>query len=406
MTIVEFFEKSPIENMISCLAAKPDKVIFLGDMEAMGKEIPTYENFLKRKHIRTKLERKKISRHDLKSIVQTLTDILKTEKNCIFDVTGGEDLLLLGCGIVFATYRDQYAIKLQRFDLESGKIIDCDGDNEVSFKDTFSLTVEEMIALYGGIVVSEAPQPDPDADKQEVDALWQLACNNLKLWNDSVKYLKEFEKRTSPEQDKMHIDIDLTDLSSEIQGYGRKLKMYTDFLEDLVGLRVIEDFWLGRNHISYSYKNAVVRRCLNSPGDILEMKVYFEARSLQREGKPFFDSCQIGVNIDWDGVDRHNNDTKNEIDVILMRGLTPVFISCKIGQIQEIEPYKLWTVAERFGGKQVRKVLIASEFDRYDDKSESAFMNRAKEMGITFIANATKMSDMDWKNMLRNLVPW
>ncbi|MBQ9929257.1 MAG: DUF1887 family protein [Oscillospiraceae bacterium] len=406
MTIVEFFEKSPFENMISCLAVKPDKVIFLGDMDEMGKVIPTYEQFLKKKHIRTKLERRKISRQDLKSIVQTLTDILKTERDCIFDITGGEDLTILGCGIVFAAYRDKYPVKLQRFDMESGKIIDCDGDGAVSFPGAFSFTVEEMIALQGGVVLTDYPQPDPDADKQDVDMLWNMARRELRFWNDSVKYLKEFEKRTSPEQDKMHIDIDLTDMEYEIQDYGRKLKQYTDFLEDLVGLGAIEDFWLGRNHISYSYKNAVVRRCLNSPGDILEMKVYFEARSMRRDGKPFFDSCQIGVNIDWDGVDRHDNDTRNEIDVILIRGLTPVFISCKIGQIQEIEPYKLWTVAERFGGKRVRKMLIASNFDRYDEKSELAFLNRAKEMGITFIANATQMSDMDWRNMLKNMVPW
>ena len=406
MTIVEFFEKSPVENMISTLAVKPEKVIFLGDTEQMKKEIPNYQAFLKKKHIRTKIECRKISKHDLKAIVQTLTDILKTERDCIFDITGGEDLSILGCGIVFATYRDKYPIKLQRFDLENGKIIDCDCDNEISFKGTFSVTVEELISLYGGIVLQENPQPDPDADKRDVDVLWKMACDELKLWNDSVKYLKEFEKRTSPEQDKMNISVDLTGLNYEIQDYSYKLQVYVDFLQELVKLGLIEDFWLGRNHISYSYKNAVVRRCLKSPGDILEMKVLFEARSLQRDGKPFFDSCQIGVNIDWDGVNRHNNDTRNEIDVILMRGLTPVFISCKIGQIQEIETYKLWTVAERFGGKRARKVLVASDFDRLDEKSELAFLNRTKEMGITFIANANKMSDMDWKNALKNMVPW
>ena len=132
----------------------------------------------------------------------------------------------------------------------------------------------------------------------------------------------------------------------------------------------------------------------------------FEARNLQKDGKPFFDCCYIGVNIDWDGVDRHSNDTKNEIDVILMRGLTPVFISCKIGEIKEIEPYKLWTVAERFGGKHVKKVLIASAFNRDNEKSELSFLNRTKDMNITFISNATDMTDGDWKNMLKNLVNW
>lgn len=406
MTIIEFFEKSPFENMISCLASKPDKVIFLGDMAQMNKVIPTYTQFLKTKHIKTKIEPRAIRKNNLNSIVQTLTDIIKTEKDCIFDITGGDDLLLLGCGIVFATYREKYPFKLQRFDLQTGKIIDCDCDNEVSFKGAFTVTVEELISLYGGIVLPENPQPDINASKRDVDVLWDMARSDLKNWNDSVKFMKEFEKRAQPEQDRLSIDLDLSSLSGEILNYGHKLKTFTDFVQELVDLGAVTDLWLGKNHISYRYKNAVVRRCLKSPGDVLEMKVLFEARSLQKDGKPFFDSCHIGVNIDWDGVNRHYNDTKNEIDVILMRGLTPAFISCKIGEIKEIEPYKLWTVAERFGGKHVKKVLIASDFNRENDKSELSFLNRTRDMDITFIANATDMSDSDWKTMLKNLIPW
>ena len=403
MTIVEFFEKSPFENMISCLTAKPDKVIFLGDVAQMSKTIPVYERFLKSKHIKTEIELRNINKYDLNAIVQTLADIIKTEKNCIFDITGGEDLLILGCGIVFATHREKYPFKLQRFDLENGKIIDCDCDNEVSFKGAFSVTVEELISLYGGIVLPEKPQPDLNADKRDVDRLWNMACSDLKNWNDSVKFLKEFEKRSVPDFDKMNINIDLSSLRGEILNYQHKLKVHTDFAQKLASMGAIHDLRMDNSHISYSYNNAVVRRCLKSPGDILEMKVLFEARKLQENGKPYFDSCYIGVNIDWDGVDRHYNDTKNEIDVILMRGLTPIFISCKIGTIQEIEPYKLWTVAERFGGKHVKKVLIASAFNRENEKSEMSFLNRTKDMGITFIANATDMSDADWKNMLKSL---
>ncbi|MBQ8768893.1 MAG: DUF1887 family protein [Oscillospiraceae bacterium] len=403
MTIVEFFEKTPFENMISCLTAKPDKVIFLGDTAQMKKTIPVYERFLKNKGYKTKIELRSIDRFDLKAIVQTLTDIVKTEKDCIFDITGGEDLLILGCGIVFATCREEYPFKLQRFDLKNGKIIDCDCHNAVSFRDTVKVSVEELISLYGGVVVPENPQPDTNTDKRDVDLLWNMACADLNAWNDAVKFLKEFEKRTEPDYDKMHINIDLPALGGEILNYRQKLEACTEFLRALAEKGVVTGLWITANRMSYAYKNAVVRRCLKSPGDVLEMKVLFEARNLQENGKPYFNSCYIGVNIDWDGVDRHYNDTKNEIDVILMRGLTPIFISCKIGEIKEIEPYKLWTVAERFGGKHVKKVLIASAFNRENEKSELSFLNRTRDMGITFITNATDMTAEDWKNMLKNL---
>ena len=54
----------------------------------------------------------------------------------------------------------------------------------------------------------------------------------------------------------------------------------------------------------------------------------------------------------------------------------------------------------------MKKVLIASDFNRENDKSELSFLNRTRDMGITFIANATDMSDSDWKTMLKNLIPW
>ena len=401
MTIIEFFEKSPFENMISCITAKPDKVIFLGDKTQIDKTLPIYERFLKNKNIQTQLISKHINKHDLKDIVNKLTEIIQTEKDCVFDITGGEDLVILGCGIVFATYRSQYPIKLQRFDLENGKIIDCDCDDEVSFKGAFSVTVEELISLYGGVVLPEKPQPPIDAEKQDIDVLWALACNKLKTWNNSVKYLKEFEKRS---YDKMNINLALSELKNDIADYHLKISSYSFFLQELSQKGIINRLHISDENISYRYKNSLVRRCLNSPGDILEMKVLFEARRLQENGKPFFDSCYIGVNIDWDGIIYNSNETKNEIDVILIRALTPIFISCKIGEISEIETYKLWTVAERFGGKFVKKVLIASDFEMKNEKAEIAFCNRAKDMGITFITDAAKMTEHDWETTLKSLV--
>lgn len=95
---------------------------------------------------------------------------------------------------------------------------------------------------------------------------------------------------------------------------------------------------------------------------------------------------------------------ENLISSLTAKPKKVIFISCKIGEIKEIEPYKLWTVAERFGGKNVKKVLIASDFKRDNEKSENSFLNRAKEMGITFIANATEMTPTQWKNVFKNMV--
>ena len=141
-----------------------------------------------------------------------------------------DGILLLGCGIIFATCRDQYSIKLQRFDLETGKIIDCDCDDEISFKGVFSVTVEELISLYGGLVLPENPQPSITADKQDIDLLWDMARGKLSVWNDSVKYLTEFEKRSD---NKMNVSLELAPLKTSILNYHQKMSFYRAFLQEL-----------------------------------------------------------------------------------------------------------------------------------------------------------------------------
>lgn len=407
MTVVEFFEKSPFENMISCLAVKPQKLIFLGEKTQMCESIATYEKFLSDKHINCKIETRSIDKNNLRSIVETLTDIIKTEEDCIFDITGGDDLALLGCGIVFAAYREKYPFKMQRIDLESGKIIDCDCDDELCFSGVFSLTVSELISLHGGVISPESLLPNP-THKRDVDTLWSIARQSNEEWNDAIAVLAEFEKRTSPKFDRMNITLDLSVLSSQIKDYNVKFTYYYSFITKLLQADIISDLSLDGNSFSYKYKNSTVRRCLNTPGDILEMKTYYEALTLTDDGKPYFDSCDIGVTIDWDGIVHAPNDTKkdtkNEIDVILMRAVTPVFISCKNGAVPEIELYKLNTVAERFGGKHAKKILIATDFERDTENSELAYIQRAKDMGITFITDAALLSDNDWKNLFKSVI--
>ena len=90
------------------------------------------------------------------------------------------------------------------------------------------------------------------------------------------------------------------------------------------------------------------------------MKVYKTATETKNQnGAPFYTDLKRSVIIDWDGKigSSKTGDTKNEIDCIFMQNLVPVFVSCKGGEIDEAELYKLDAVARRFGGKYAKKVL-------------------------------------------------
>ena len=109
-----------------------------------------------------------------------------------------------------------------------------------------------------------------------------------------------------------------------------------------------------------------------------------------------YSDVKTGVYIDWDGIvyDDGRADVDNEMDVILMDGLIPVFVSCKNGTVDSNELYKLAVVSERFGGKYVRKVLVTTQLDEMGYKAEY-IRARAKDMGIRIVENPDEMSEKE-----------
>ena len=101
------------------------------------------------------------------------------------------------------------------------------------------------------------------------------------------------------------------------------------------------------------------------------------------------------------GWDERTDGTRNEIDVMLMKGLVPIFISCKNGHVSMEELYKLNTVAERFGRRYSKKVLISSTLEK--SKNSEYIRARAEDMGIRIIDDVDNMSRDRLSRAIRSL---
>lgn len=146
---------------------------------------------------------------------------------------------------------------------------------------------------------------------------------------------------------------------------------------------------------------------MTKAGTLLELVTLLTAKNMKKtDGTPYFNDMRTGVMIDWDGV-VHNNkdgraDTENEIDVILMKGVVPVFVSCKNGKIPNDELYKLNTVAEQFGSEYARKVLVATDMGKTAN-SRKYFHERARDMGIQIVEGVHKDGFGKFENILKNI---
>lgn len=403
MTLIECFDWEPVENIISCLRLQPKKVIFLGNEEIMRPSIRRYRAFLESKGQRTELVMKGVKMNNLNHIVSALKQIIEEEKECVIDLTGGDEQVVMAVGAVLASLDDntRKKVNVQRYNFLAGAPVDCDGDGKVIPGEDPLLSARELVALHGGIVHPVAEQPPKSYSPSSLDPLWYLVREEPRKWNKLITALNEFQSRSFSEEE---VYVPLSALSSAINDFDRKKAMAQTLLHALEKAGAIDDK-SSKDAFHYRYTDPLLKLCVEKAGNVLELKVLLEARVLKENGKPFFNDCMMGVTIDWDGIVHEGYgqtpDTRNEIDVILMHGVTPLFISCKNGSIAEEELYKLHTVATRFGGSHVKKMLVATELPKKGDNPNYAFIQRAKDMGIYLVTDAANLSIQGWRNALK-----
>lgn len=91
--------------------------------------------------------------------------------------------------------------------------------------------------------------------------------------------------------------------------------------------------------------------------------------------------------------------TTNELDVFVIRGVTPYFISCKNGEVRNDSLYELQSFADQFGVQHVKKALI-STYVTPSSASRAHLALRAKNMGIRFVGQVHTMDEEDFCNAL------
>lgn len=401
MTYVELFDKTSVRNICSCLAGEPERVIFVGDnAKLMKKCIARYRELFLQRGRDIDFSYRTVNRNDVDSIIDALSRIVEENGDCVFDLDGGEDTMLMAAGMVYERYWDKN-IKLQRVNVASNTVsVGTTEERHIS-----GLSVAEHISIYGGDVVFDDKMAEgthrwdyTDDFCRDIDAMWDICRKDVSFWNREIKDLQVLEKHRVPSKDDLYTKVSFRSLERPVE---------VGIMNELISSGLITDYENDGEYISYRYKDHQVKRCLVKAGQALEMKIYSVAKSvLDSKGEPVYDDVMNGVCIDWDGgaAERGESvDVENEIDVMMTKGAVPVFISCKNGQIDVNELYKLNTVAQRFGGDYAKKVLVATALERNGGEFASFFRDRALDMGIRVLDNVQHMSESELERVIKNL---
>lgn len=380
---IEFLGDEPIENVITCMHHKIDKVIFFGYQEMIRLQKTRTDHYLKTFCGVQEVVYQELSENNLQLVLDTMRQSIELElsrgNKIYFDVTGGEDLILVAFGILSKEYQapiHQYDIvknKIMEFALGSYTYLSVDVPLQKA-----EWNIDRFIELQGGIInysrhKSVKDLSDPEF-AEDVSALWRIACKYKNQWNPFSGFMRE---HLIPDEN-LQVRENAKTIISALWNTAGKLNRVEDLnhiLDDLKDAGLLLDLVHRDGRYAFKIKNQLIKECLWESGSILELQVY------QNE-KKHSDDCRVGVHLDWDGVimPQGEGDVINEIDVLSLTGNIPTFISCKSGinGSQKIlhALYELETVTRRFGGKYARMILATT------NSLGSVYQQRAKEMNI------------------------
>jgi hypothetical protein len=140
---------------------------------------------------------------------------------------------------------------------------------------------------------------------------------------------------------------------------------------------LILDLMMDRETVAFRFPDEVVRFWLRDMGSVLELQVY---RACLLAG--CFDDTVLSAVVNWNSTDPKRSAVTNEIDVMAVRGVQPVFISCKTCEIKTEALNELAILRDRFGGKGSRAVIVTSA---QATKGRAVMRRRAAELEIEVI---------------------
>ena len=404
MTYIEFLDPTISENLCASLIHAPERVVLVGNNEsALRKHMKRYRRLFENRGMTVAFETCEIKQYQMHTIVESLARLVEKYEDCVFDLTGGDDLYLMAMGILSERYKDRN-IHMHRYNISSRIIVDCDQDGVILQQAAQpELTVEENIEVHGGDIIWQSEKnPEGTIRWEDTPELRHTLAEILAvqpkepgLWNKQVDTLQAAFRLGEDADDPLTAKVEIETLKNYAKDEKMGYLVATGLMNALHNRGLLASWSKDDGMLQVTCRDELVKYFLTKAGRFLEMRLYFACLDAREDGQPHYTDALTGVSIDWDGNvhgDGEAVETKNEIDVMLMRGVVPVFVSCKNGGVKMDELYKLATVAQRFGGRYARKVLVVSKLD--ERKSANQYLvKRAADMGIRVVKNAGALSD-------------
>lgn len=357
--LVELYDRHVLEkNVYQAFISDCDEILFLSLTKISNDEKLSLRQFILEEvpHIK----RVTFRQLSLEQLTDQLDYCLVGYDQVLLDVFGGDSLLALS---LYQYGLDRH-LPIVAMDVERGKQYKwVAGQLEKEDLDIPTLSIQQLIALRGGKMLKSKR---PIHSAQQIAAIKKLAVSaiaNPAHWYQVTQFFSLAKTN------------DLHAETKKILENNGKYYHYPEFLIPLLveaGMLCIESE--DKKRVAYSFPSQEAQVFCRNKGHILEVYLYLLALESQ-----LFDECMIGGEIDWNGIFPEADNVQNEIDVILRKGRSITFISCKMTDLSVEAINELEVYANHFAGESCLKLIVCT------GKINPVYANRCQEYSVLVI---------------------
>lgn len=366
--LIDFYDSDSSNNIMPIISVKPDRVLFLYD-----------KNITKRKSI--DLIFKACSKHlpdmqfevytvDSKNIYEIsdlIARLISPDHEYMIDLSGGLGLMQV------AGYRAGTTLNISMLhaDMMNDTILDVIRNQKAC--DITHVTLEDYLTSKGAYLIGTSHLQPEKNDFKNLGRLSKYIFRDIKTWSTTCRYMQVTMagKKSLMLRNKATIRFNQRPISPDRKLL--ELSQKLGFIKNLVY----------EKEISFQFTSPMTKQYLTNYGIWLELFVYMEARKLKE-----IKDLRIGAMIDWDDNDGIEF-VGNEIDVVLSKHSRPIFISCKLTDIDTATINEIVINTKRVGGTNGKGILVTFS----NIKSTNSWnLKRATDMGIKILDKDDIMS--------------
>ncbi len=363
-TLIELYDERPIENVLGTEMFHPEETILICPPEVADNKAlrESLEKYFRHRNCLVKLTFVPVSLLDAEKVANKLRQVLETHEDCAIDISGGTDASLFAAGVVsgdFPVYT--YSRKKNTFfeirNASFARDLPC----------TIRLDTESCFLMAGGTLL-----PGREDNKKlrnmlpKIDQLWEVFSAYRHVWNRQISYIQNI---SFSEEGMLEAEGHLTEKADH-----GTVTADTGLLRALEKAGLILDLTCSSDKVRFRFPDSTVRFWLRDIGSVLELQVY---RACLAAG--CFDDVVLSAVVNWQGGASQRDGVTNEIDVMAVQGVRPVFISCKTSEIKTEALNELAILRDRFGGKGSRAIIATSASE---GRNRAPMHRRASQLDI------------------------